>query len=45
MRIRDDWIRKLPLLVIGVEIDFGSAAEAFNRLVLKRLDLKMHRKV
>jgi tetraacyldisaccharide 4'-kinase len=45
IRIHDDWIRKLPLLVIGVEIDFGNDTEAFRQLVFNRLDLNNHRKM
>ncbi len=45
MRIQDEWIRELPLAVIGVEIDLGSRADAFARLVFKRLDLENNRKM
>jgi tetraacyldisaccharide 4'-kinase len=43
LRIHDPWIRKLPLLVIGVRIDFGDASDAFQRRVFQKLALGDHR--
>lgn len=39
VRIPDGWIRHLPLMVVGVRIDFIDAAEAFERLVFASLGL------
>ncbi|MDJ0801954.1 MAG: tetraacyldisaccharide 4'-kinase [Desulfobacterales bacterium] len=37
VRIQDDWVQGLPLLVIGVAVDFGRDRDAFERHVLAKL--------
>ncbi|MDJ0720394.1 MAG: tetraacyldisaccharide 4'-kinase [Desulfobacterales bacterium] len=43
VRIQDDWIQGLPLLVIGVSIDFAPEHGAFERHVLAKLGMDGHR--
>ncbi len=43
IRIHEDWIMQLPLLAVGVAIDFQSDRDAFQRLVFEKLDLKKPR--
>ena len=45
VRIPDGWIRQLPLMVVGVRIEFNDDAEAFERLVFDKLRLIDHREV
>lgn len=45
IRIRDGWLRELPLLVIGVQIDFRDHAGVFKRLIFEKLDLEIHREM
>ena len=40
VRINADWVRELPLLVIGVAIDFADDRDAFERLVFEKLALE-----
>ena len=45
VRIPDGWIRQLPLMVVGVRIEFNDDAEAFERLVFDKLGLIDRREV
>jgi len=38
-KIDPTWVRRLPLLVVGVQIDLGVYAEAFQRFVTRKLGL------
>ena len=40
VRIHDDWVQELPLLVIGVVIDFAGDRSAFERHVFDKLGLE-----
>ena len=39
VRIQDDWIRGLPLLVIGVAVEFDQDRDAFERHVFAKLGM------
>ena len=39
VKIDPTWVRRLPLLVVGVQIDLGVYAEAFQRFVTRKLGL------
>jgi tetraacyldisaccharide 4'-kinase len=39
IRLRAAWLCQLPLLVIGVDIDFGRQAQGLRQMIFKRLDL------
>ncbi len=43
VRIHDDWVQELPLLVIGVTIDFTDHRGAFDRSVFEKLNLNTSR--
>ena len=39
VKLADTWFRNMPLLVVGVRMDLGAYAEAFERFVARKLDL------
>jgi len=38
VKIADAWIRHLPLLVVGIRMDFGVYTEAFEQFVIRKLE-------
>lgn len=43
VKLADTWIRNMPLLVVGVRMDLGAYAEAFERFVARKLGLPARR--
>jgi tetraacyldisaccharide 4'-kinase len=39
VKLADTWFRNMPLLVVGVKMDLGTHAEAFERFVARKLGL------
>ncbi|MBL0715844.1 MAG: tetraacyldisaccharide 4'-kinase [Desulfosarcina sp.] len=45
IRIRDEWIRELPLMVVGVRMDFHDDTDAFQSLIFEKLHLDARREM